>query len=574
MYTFLSPAAAFACAIALSTSVTNVKVVAPATRTSRGRCVGTKTGILNGGSSPQPCTWSYTPRPATTAPAAANNSSIIQRSPPGRSTSPPVPSGCSSPASGPVMNPSSDIDRLISTTPIWASCNHGLGHQHTLGPPPCPASPARGVARSHRVSRAISLVGEVAQERSQTCELVAPEVRDRRRLDRFLGRVALQDASDGLSRVDEDRVEQPPVGVTHGTGRERVDQRLDRQVGEPTSDALVPGSSERARTTTALRRFASQNSIISSARRHADAGTSWKVTAIQQRSGLFWDAIHGRAPTPPAASTLGFHLISAEPDHGLITVGFVATRSFTNPFGEVLGGFLAAMLVTATIDFWHPTGMPGATLWRRSVGDRRERRPRGGSMTVWPVVTLRQATATDAPKIADIWHLGWRDGHLGFVPQELVAARHKDSFRTKAARRVSDTTVAVIGGEVAGFVMVVGDEVEQVYVAASHRGTGVADTLMTEAERQITRAGHSTASGPVIVRITPERPTHGLFHIHSRPILTATIQTTPHYAEGLDRRWVVALPVRGGPGGAPGAGPAGRVRAGSVARAGRPGWWR
>lgn len=128
---------------------------------------------------------------------------------------------------------------------------------------------------------------------------------------------------------------------------------------------------------------------------------------------------------PPAASTLGFHLISAEPDHGLITVGFVATRSFTNPFGEVLGGFLAAMLVTATIDFWHPTGMPGATLWRRSVGDRRERRPRGGSMTVRPVVTLRQATATDAPKIADIWHLGWRDGHLGFVPQELVAARHK-----------------------------------------------------------------------------------------------------------------------------------------------------
>src|SRR6266498_1447057 len=164
MYTFLSPAAAFACAIALSTSVTNVKVVAPATRTSRGRCVGTKTGILNGGSSPQPCTWSYTPRQATTAPAAANNSSIIQRSPPGRSTSPPVPSGCSSPASGPVMNPSSDIDRLISTTPIWASCNHGLGHQHTLGPPPCPASPARGVARSHRVSRAIGLVGEATSD--------------------------------------------------------------------------------------------------------------------------------------------------------------------------------------------------------------------------------------------------------------------------------------------------------------------------------------------------------------------------------------------------------------------------
>jgi ribosomal protein S18 acetylase RimI-like enzyme len=114
-------------------------------------------------------------------------------------------------------------------------------------------------------------------------------------------------------------------------------------------------------------------------------------------------------------------------------------------------------------------------------------------MTVRPVVTLRQATANDAPKIAEIWHLGWRDGHLGFVPQELVAARHQDSFRTRAAQRVSDTTVAVVDGDVAGFVMVVGDEVEQVYVAARHRGMGVADTLMTEAERRIARAGHSTA---------------------------------------------------------------------------------
>jgi hypothetical protein len=42
----------------------------------------------------------------------------------------------------------------------------------------------------------------------------------------------------------------------------------------------------------------------------------------------------------------------------------------------------------------------------------------------------------------------------------------------------------------------------------------------------------------------------------------------------VGRRWGVALPVRGGPAGASGAGPAGRVRAGSAARAGRPGWWR
>lgn len=89
-------------------------------------------------------------------------------------------------------------------------------------------------------------------------------------------------------------------------------------------------------------------------------------------------------------------------------------------------------------------------------------------MTVRPVVMLRQATADDAPKIAEIWQQGWRDGHLGSVPQELVAAApglllHQDSFCIRAARRTSDTTVAVVDGQVAGFVMVVGDEAERAH---------------------------------------------------------------------------------------------------------------
>jgi ribosomal protein S18 acetylase RimI-like enzyme len=48
-------------------------------------------------------------------------------------------------------------------------------------------------------------------------------------------------------------------------------------------------------------------------------------------------------------------------------------------------------------------------------------------------------------------------------------------------------------GAVAGFVMVVGDEVEQVYVSAGHRGTGVARELLAEAERQVAANGHDTA---------------------------------------------------------------------------------
>jgi ribosomal protein S18 acetylase RimI-like enzyme len=108
-------------------------------------------------------------------------------------------------------------------------------------------------------------------------------------------------------------------------------------------------------------------------------------------------------------------------------------------------------------------------------------------------VELRRALPEDAPAIATIWHLGWRDGHLGFVSEELVAARHERSFRSRAAQRFGDATVAVIRGQVAGFVMVAGNEVEQVYVAAHHRGAGVADLLMDEAERQIKAAGSTTA---------------------------------------------------------------------------------
>ena len=62
------------------------------------------------------------------------------------------------------------------------------------------------------------------------------------------------------------------------------------------------------------------------------------------RSGPFWDAVEGRAPLPPAAATLGLELIAADVEKGTIEVAFAATEAFTTPMGDILGGFLAAML--------------------------------------------------------------------------------------------------------------------------------------------------------------------------------------------------------------------------------------
>ncbi len=106
---------------------------------------------------------------------------------------------------------------------------------------------------------------------------------------------------------------------------------------------------------------------------------------------------------------------------------------------------------------------------------------------------IRPGTAADAAAVAEIWEAGWHDGHLGHVPDELVRARTTEYFRTRAGDRVADTTVAELDGEVAGFVMVRADEVEQVYVAAGHRGSGVAGRLLAAAERRVAAAGHAEA---------------------------------------------------------------------------------
>jgi putative acetyltransferase len=108
-------------------------------------------------------------------------------------------------------------------------------------------------------------------------------------------------------------------------------------------------------------------------------------------------------------------------------------------------------------------------------------------------VTLRPGTPDDAATVADIWHEGWHCAHPGHVPDGLTERRTLAAFHDRAAQRVADTTLAQVDGEVAGFIMVVGDEVEQVYVAPTHQGLGVASVLLAEAERQVAAAGHRVA---------------------------------------------------------------------------------
>lgn len=105
---------------------------------------------------------------------------------------------------------------------------------------------------------------------------------------------------------------------------------------------------------------------------------------------------------------------------------------------------------------------------------------------------LRAALTTDAERIAQIWAPGWRDGHLGHVPDELLEHRSIDVFRPRIIAALPRTHVAEVAGVVAGFTIVDGDEVDQLYVDTAYRGTGVAALLLADAARRIHEAGHVT----------------------------------------------------------------------------------
>lgn len=110
------------------------------------------------------------------------------------------------------------------------------------------------------------------------------------------------------------------------------------------------------------------------------------------------------------------------------------------------------------------------------------------------MTSIRAAGDADMAAVADLWHLGWHDGHAGHVPDGLTAARTLEAFHDRTPARVADTAVAISDdGELLGFVMVVGAEVDQVFLARRARGSGLAADLLASAEARVRAAGHSSA---------------------------------------------------------------------------------
>lgn len=106
---------------------------------------------------------------------------------------------------------------------------------------------------------------------------------------------------------------------------------------------------------------------------------------------------------------------------------------------------------------------------------------------------VRKAASDDIGTVASIWHIGWGDGHIGHVPPELVRYRGAEQFMSRAHARLDEMWVVESNGQITGFVVVKGNEVEQIYVDRTARGTGVAAALLRKAEDEIRSAGFRQA---------------------------------------------------------------------------------
>lgn len=101
-------------------------------------------------------------------------------------------------------------------------------------------------------------------------------------------------------------------------------------------------------------------------------------------------------------------------------------------------------------------------------------------------VQIRQAKAADAEAVAAMWHAGWHVAHGAVVAPDLVRLRTPAEFAARTRAHLDQCFVGEVAGEIAGFFMLMEDEVYQFYVGPEHRGSGMAAALMAGAEARLT----------------------------------------------------------------------------------------
>lgn len=104
------------------------------------------------------------------------------------------------------------------------------------------------------------------------------------------------------------------------------------------------------------------------------------------------------------------------------------------------------------------------------------------------MLEIRLADAKDHADIVQLWHQGWHDAHADLVPSEVLAFRTPDHF-AMWLKEAPDTFYVATDSELLGFVSVKAAEIVKLYVGKNARGTGVAHSLLSFAEKALFERG-------------------------------------------------------------------------------------
>jgi ribosomal protein S18 acetylase RimI-like enzyme len=102
---------------------------------------------------------------------------------------------------------------------------------------------------------------------------------------------------------------------------------------------------------------------------------------------------------------------------------------------------------------------------------------------------VRDVKLMEIAQLAGIWFEGWHAAHAQIVPAQLVRMRTLKSFEERLHGAAAHVRVAEVAGAPVGFYLLKGSELYQLYVASNARGSGVAATLMADAEAALDKKG-------------------------------------------------------------------------------------
>lgn len=101
----------------------------------------------------------------------------------------------------------------------------------------------------------------------------------------------------------------------------------------------------------------------------------------------------------------------------------------------------------------------------------------------------RFALISDVSDIAALYHSVWHETHAQFMPDEERALRTLAFFEKRMRTLLPATLVEEQDGRIVAFSSWKGSLLGQIYVASSHRGTGVALRLLAATEHAMASEG-------------------------------------------------------------------------------------